>query len=454
MKGFVLTPTLVVDSMVEKLFRPGPPARGAELLDPGCGTGEFIDGVLRWCRTRGVSPPRITGIDSDARRAAEARARFAGVRSVRISESDFLIPSARRYDYILGNPPYVPITALTTRERHIYRAAYSTARGRFDLYLLFFEQALRLLKPDGRLVFITPEKFLYVATASPLRQLLGAARVEELHFLSEDTFDNLITYPLISTVIRAKPPGRTRVVRRDGTLASVSLAAHASSWMPAIQGASAHADTCTLADVCLRISCGVATGADSVFVLRNTEVPRSLLRLARPTLAGRQLGPDKPLQPTHSMLLPYRADGSLLPERELGKLAEYLAEPSRQKKLLGRTCVSYKPWYAFHETPPMPHLLRPKILCKDIGAAPYFAVDREGTIVPRHSVYYIVPASPDLLEELAAYLNSPPAHRWLTDHCQRAASGFIRLQSHVLKRLPVPSRFAVLQPQLFSAVAS
>ncbi len=36
-------------------------------------------------------------------------------------------------------------------------------------------------------------------------------------------------------------------------------------------------------------------------------------------------------------------------------------------------------------------ILRPKILCKDIGEKPQFWVDRSGQIVPRHSVYYIVP---------------------------------------------------------------
>ena len=96
----------------------------------------------------------------------------------------------------------------------------------------------------------------------------------------------------------------------------------------------------------------------------------------------------------------------------------------------------------------------PKILCKDIGAAPFFAVDREGSILPRHSVYYIVPADADHLDALASFLNSSFAQQWLRDHCQRAANGFIRLQSHVLKRLPVPGSFVGAQAEFFAAVAS
>ncbi len=142
----------------------------------------------------------------------------------------------------------------------------------------------------------------------------------------------------------------------------------------------------------------------------------------------------------HSLLVPYEREGGLLKEEDLGPLKEYLTQPGRREKLLARTCVARKPWYSFHENPPLRDILRPKLLCKDITPEPFFVVDRQGDIVPRHSVYYIVPNDPNELDALAAYLNSPRAVAWLKSNCQRAAKGYIRLQSHVLKRLPVPAR--------------
>ncbi len=108
------------------------------------------------------------------------------------------------------------------------------------------------------------------------------------------------------------------------------------------------------------------------------------------------------------------------------------------RRLLGRTCVRRKPWYAFHETPVLRDILRPKILCKDIGEKPHFWVDRDGRVVPRHSVYYIVPHEPAALDVIARYLQSARAHEWLAQNCQRASKGFLRLQSGALKRLPLP----------------
>ena len=43
---------------------------------------------------------------------------------------------------------------------------------------------------------------------------------------------------------------------------------------------------------------------------------------------------------------------------------------------------------------------------------------------------------------LASLDRKDEAREWLRAHCQRAASGFLRVQSHVLKRLPLPPRFA------------
>lgn len=59
--------------------------------------------------------------------------------------------------------------------------------------------------------------------------------------------------------------------------------------------------------------------------------------------------------------------------------------------------------------------------------------------MPRHSVYYLVPNDPSRLQELCDYLNSDEVAAYLTAHCQRAANGFLRVQSHVLKQVPLPA---------------
>lgn len=450
MKGFVPTPPELVDTMVDKLFRKRAPTSEDRLLDPGCGTGAFIQGVLRWCDRTHSAVPRIVGIESDPSRLAEAKSSLSDYSEVELRLADFLQPSPEKFDFVIGNPPYVSITKLSVEERAHYKNHYSTARGRFDLYLLFFEQALRVLNHNGRLVFVTPEKFLYVQSADVLRRQLAEATVEEIELIDESAFGDLVTYPTITTLNARRGNGKTRIRLRDGTRRAIDLNRTGSSWLPLIRGDDSNGEGPTLLDAFLRISCGVATGADSVFVVPDAMLPASLEEFAYRTIAGRRITHGEPIRTTHSMLIPYDRNGRLLPESDLGALGNFLKEPSRRERLMQRTCVAYKPWYAFHENPPLDDILGPKILCKDIGQEPWFVVDEAGTIVPRHSVYYLVPRQCDRIHELCDYLNSDRAREWLVTHCQRAANGFVRLQSHTLKQLPIPEDF-VFQRQLAPA---
>jgi adenine-specific DNA-methyltransferase len=196
MKGFVPTPEHVVDKMVDDLFARTPPSVDRCLLDPGCGDGAFIDGVIRWCNRKDLPLPRITGVEMHPARCSAAKKEFLRHPGVQIVEADFLLGQWGAFDYVIGNPPFVAITGLSDEEKQNYRSLYATAKGRFDLYLLFFEKGIRSLKRDGRIVFITPEKYLAVETARPLRRILAQKSVRGISFLPEDTFPGLVTYPV------------------------------------------------------------------------------------------------------------------------------------------------------------------------------------------------------------------------------------------------------------------
>ncbi len=67
-------------------------------------------------------------------------------------------------------------TKLRTSENGI-----RTARGKFDLYYVFLEQALSLVKADGRVTMIVPNKFFHTKSATQLRKLLSERKcVQEI----------------------------------------------------------------------------------------------------------------------------------------------------------------------------------------------------------------------------------------------------------------------------------
>ena len=446
--GKVETPPSLALHMVEKLFGGGSPPVESRVLDAGCGRGVFVEALLSYLGGRGGVLPEIVCVEKDGELAEAARRRFGGV--ARVVVGDFLLMGAEElgglFDFVISNPPYVSYERISPELRATYRRLFSVARGRFDLYMLFFEKALSLLRPGGRLVFITPEKYLYVQSAEALRRLLAEYAVEELEFVDERAFGDVLAYPLITVVRKAPPSGPTIVTLRDGRKVEVQLPRDGAPWLPAIlAGEAPRVGGCVkLGVLAERVSAGVATGRDEVFVVPRETVPQELRAFAYPTVSGRDLSLFTPgseldyAKLRHVMLVPYGQDGRLLDESKAGPLLAYL---SRFRRVLeGRYVVRRegKPWYAFHEDPPMPQLLRPKILWPDVAKTPVFYVDAVGLVVPRHSVYYLVPRDRRLLRPLAEYLNGEAARRWIAAHAQRAASGYLRLQSHVIKELCVP----------------
>jgi adenine-specific DNA-methyltransferase len=437
MKGQVSTPSNIVDLMVEKLFERRNPKSCDTILEPGCGSGAFIKGIIDWCERRSVEVPNIVGVEDDPRLIEQARRSIGDREKIVLRRGNFLLEDLGSFDFTIGNPPYVRIEELAEPERQEYRRRYDTAVNRFDLYILFFEKALKSLKPFGRLVFITPEKYEYTLTTKALRKLMVKYHVEEIHHIREDAFKHFVTYPTITTINRESGE-LTRILHRDGTSSIVKLPEDGSRWISTIKGENElDASEITLGDICVRISCGVATGKDHVFVMPKNEIPEALKSYAHPTVSGRELT-ARGLETSSSMIIPYDESG-LLPEDRLEKFMNWFSE---YKNTLGsRSCVKKgnRKWYAFHENPPMTDILRPKILCKDIGKEPKFWFDKDGVIVPRHSVYYIVPKNSVRLADLLDYLNSEPVRKWFIANCQRAANDFVRLQSSVLKKLPVPA---------------
>ena len=77
------------------------------------------------------------------------------------------------FDCVIGNPPYVLCQPSTTEKSILdYYAKCKVASYKIDLFHLFFEKAINLLKNAGMLGFITPNTYLTNRYINPLRQYI------------------------------------------------------------------------------------------------------------------------------------------------------------------------------------------------------------------------------------------------------------------------------------------
>src|SRR5262249_52492234 len=123
-----------------------------------------------------------------------------------IREADYLLvaPELAPADVVVGNPPYIRLEDMDRGMADTYRRLYRTMVGRADLYVAFFEAALRGLKPGGMCAFVCADRWMLNQYGAELRRLVtsgfGVEAVIEMH--RADAFESEVSaYPAI-TVIR------------------------------------------------------------------------------------------------------------------------------------------------------------------------------------------------------------------------------------------------------------
>lgn len=108
------------------------------------------------------------------------------------------------FDIVVANPPYVSALEFarshSPEERERLRRSFTSATGAFDLFVPFFERGLQLLREDGVLAYIAPNKYLSASYAIGLRNLLArAATLVELVDTSHvQVFAEASVYPVVS----------------------------------------------------------------------------------------------------------------------------------------------------------------------------------------------------------------------------------------------------------------
>ncbi|GEM_PF-2306601 len=113
------------------------------------------------------------------------------------------------FDIVIGNPPYINANELKKQmgadKYNFLKSLFETSKGAVDFYVYFFEKGLTLLKDDGVLSFITPNKFLCANYGVRLRQyFLENVQIVSLWDVSKTQCFDASVYPIVTTLRKVK----------------------------------------------------------------------------------------------------------------------------------------------------------------------------------------------------------------------------------------------------------
>lgn len=103
------------------------------------------------------------------------------------------------FDLIVGNPPYVKQQNINKDYRNFLKTNFNVISSNYNLYYAFIEQAIRLLKSDGKILFLLPNYLLKIKSAEILRKRLLDKKMFSriVDFKSTQMFSNIGTYSMV-----------------------------------------------------------------------------------------------------------------------------------------------------------------------------------------------------------------------------------------------------------------
>ncbi len=212
LRGVYYTPLQLAKAIVNIADIPNK----ATVLEPSCGDGVFLDAICDVGKLDACG--KIVAIEIDAQEAATARWRYEKRKNVKIETSDFFVyfeeNKDKRFDLILGNPPYIRYQYLTDTQRRemskILEASGMRANKLINAWVCFVVACSQMLTPSGKLAFVIPSEILQVAYAEDLRLFLSS----QFRHLTLLTFKRLV-FPDIEqevvVLIAEKGVGKTEI---------------------------------------------------------------------------------------------------------------------------------------------------------------------------------------------------------------------------------------------------
>ncbi len=392
----------------------------------------------------------------------------------------FFTPDGQRlaeggFDAVIGNPPYVRQERIIPIKTYL-EANYEVYAGTADLFLYFYERALKLVKPSRRIGYITSGTFMNSNSAVKFRKYLHeqAAFETVVNFGENQPFKGAeMVYPTMAILRNGKPEAtfRSLFVEKVYHRNELGDAIHdlpmvdTSSDVTALDEWRFQSVELTalfkkvtqgyqhLGDAVKgRMYRGVVTGYNDAFIIDEAtrkqlvdEHPSSA-EIIKPMLKGEDLRPWYQLESGHYLIFTRRGialDNYPAIKAHLEKYRNYL-EPKpdswndkRDGDWEGRKAGLYQ-WYeiqdniAYHE-----EFNTPKILMPDIGKLPRFSWDEEDKFSNDKGTI-IVPPNKSLL----AILNSRVLWFALSQTATplRLRAGLWQYQAKIqfVERLPIP----------------
>jgi len=386
------------------------------------------------------------------------------------------------FDIVIGNPPYIRVQMLDTKAKEIYEAKYRSAVHNYDLYVVFVERGLSLLRKSGQIAYILPHKFFNAKYGAGLRKIIAEGQNirKIVHFGDQQVFEGASNYTCLLFLSDVGQRQFEFVAVRDvnawligggadsGVISAKDI--NSGEWNFIVGSSSnlfEHLQSfpLKLENVTSRIFQGIKTSADKIFIFEELERKENQVRilseftnkeywletnLLHPLVKGGDSRRYKLSMTNRLVLFPYIIEKgnrvTLISERVfsgnypltwtyISMHKEYL-EAREDGKMRGEQ------WYAYGRSQALDVINLPKIFTPDLASQASYSIDTKGELFFTGGVAggYGILVKPEYSSEyILGLLNSNVLDWYIRQISTQMRGGYYSFESRFIRNLPICS---------------
>lgn len=341
----------------------------------------------------------------------------------------------QKFDFIIGNPPYITYQELEIDNRNYLRQNFiSCGRGKFDYCYAFIEKSLNNLSTkNGKMAYLIPNSIFKNVFAANLRKIMIDNIVKIMDYKHTHIFGKVLTSSSIiifdnteySTIIDYVDIDNKRNLEIDKGMLQ-------DKWYFTKYNAQLNENNIIFGDL-FKIANSVATLANKVFI-----VPEEInleKEVIRPAVSPRKLAN----QITERIIFPYKyEDGELkkyIP-KEFTESFPLVTKYLKKHKDILKNRKADGEWFEYGRSQGLRFFNQPKLMISSVITTSVKVYELDSNTIP-YSGFYIIPKGNVGLEIAKKILESEEFYNYIESRAINASGRSIRISVNDVRSYPI-----------------
>ena len=341
-----------------------------------------------------------------------------------------------RFDFIVGNPPYITYQELNTMDRSFLKNNFTSCKkGKFDYCYAFIEKSLLdLKKKTGKMCYLIPNSIFKNVFAENLREILKKNILQLIDYRHTHIFGRILTSSAIMVIDNSKICNYLEYIDSDFNKSFLIRKEDLGSKWYFTENIEFKVNQLTFGEL-FKVSNSVATLANKVFLIPEQEDLDLEDEILKPAASPRKLSKNI----VDKIIFPYKFVNNELrryPREEFERIFPKTTRYLREWKDVLDNRKSDGEWFEYGRSQGLKFMNQEKLMISSVITEKVNVYELDSQMIP-YSGFYIIPLAEKGLDYAKKILESEDFYNYLETRAINASGKSIRISVNDVKNYPI-----------------